>query len=197
MRKSLALVSVLLAVSTFAGVPPGVQRVLANAVDGERAAAARYEAYAAQADTDGYAGVACLFRAQAKAERIHLQRFVALMNERGIAVPAEAAPKMNVDATDRNLQNAISAEQTERDSTYLYAVSACNDARDEKVAKVFDITRDSETEHANLCAGALRNMNGLKDAKPFYVCPLCGYTTDVRLSMCPSCARSGVLDRID
>lgn len=197
MRKSLALVTVLLAVSAFAGAPPGVQRVLSNAVNGERTAAARYEAYAAQADTEGYAGVACLFRAQAKAERIHLQRFVALMNERGIPVPPEATPKINVEATDRNLQNAISAEQAERDSTYLYAISTCNDARDEKVAKVFDVTRDSETEHANLCAGALRNMNGLKEAKAFYVCPICGYTTDVRLSMCPSCARSGSLDRID
>jgi rubrerythrin len=196
MRKSLPLL-VILTVSAFAGSPLSVQRVLTNAVNGERLAAARYDAFAERAAADGYAGVANLFRAEARAERIHLQRFVMLMDERGLPVPPEMTPKVDVDGTDRNLQTAISSEQAERDSTYLYAINTCNEAREEKVAKIFDITRDAETEHANLCASALRRLDSYKDAKTFFVCPVCGYTTDVRLSACPACARTGSLDRID
>ena len=195
MRKSPLLI-LLVAAGALAAVSMSVQRVLTNAIDGERLAAARYEAFAAQAQTDGYSGVASLFRAQAKAERIHLHRFVAAMEERGLPVPPESTPKIEVASTERNLQAAISAEQAERDSTYLYAINTCNDARDPAIAKLFDMTRDAETEHANLCADALRTLRSMTANKAFYVCPACGYTTDVHLRACPSCSRIGALDRI-
>jgi rubrerythrin len=196
MRKSLFLL-VILTVSAYAGSPLSVQRVLTNAVNGERLAAARYDAFAERAEADGYAGIAALFRAEARAEKIHIGRFVMLMDERGMPVPPDVPAKVEVESTDRNLQTSIASEQAERDSTYLYAVNVCNEAREEQVAKIFDVTRDAETEHANLCAGALRKLDSYKVAKAFYLCPVCGYTTDVRLSKCPSCARPGTLDRIE
>ena len=75
----------LLAVTaTLFATPFPVQKVLTNAVNNERAAVARYEAFAAKADEEGYLGVASLFRACAKAERIHLQRFLGLMTARDV-----------------------------------------------------------------------------------------------------------------
>ncbi len=77
-------------------------------------------------------------------------------------------------------------EQGERDSTYLYAINACNEAKDAVASKVFDTTRDAEVEHANLAA-ALRNMESMRTAREYYVCEHCGYTTEVKLPLCPSC----------
>lgn len=196
MRKSLPLLILLVAVSAVAA-SLSLQRLLSDAVKGERLAATRYDAFATQADTEGYAGVACLFRAQAKAERIHEARFIKLMTDRSMPVPTDATPPVNVLSTQRNLEVAISAEQAERDGTYLYAISACNDCNDVAAAKVFDTTRDTETEHANLCANALKTMSSMKNRQAFYVCPICGYTTDVRLPFCPSCQRKEALERVN
>jgi len=39
---------------------------------------------------------------------------------------------------------------------------------------VFDETRDVETEHGNLGAGAVRDLAGMKAPKEYYVCSRCG-----------------------
>ena len=33
----------------------------------------------------------------------------------------------------------------------------------------------------------MRHLDALKDAKTFFVCNVCGYTTEVKLPLCPSC----------
>ena len=66
------------------------------------------------------------------------------------------------------------------------AVTAC-EPWDAGAAKVFETTRDSEVEHLNLFADAMRHLDALKDAKTFFVCNVCGYTTEVKLPLCPSC----------
>jgi rubrerythrin len=183
----LALLFPLITLAAEPRTPFGVQRILTNAVAGERQAIARYDAYAAKADDEGYLGAAALFRACAKAEAIHLRRFTALMIERNLAVPPEATVKVDVGSTGQNLENAFSAETAERDSVYLYAIRVANDDHDEAVAKTFDETRDVEVEHANLFSDALRNLADMKAPHEYYVCDRCGYTTNVPLSLCPSC----------
>src|SRR5690348_13862109 len=128
----------------------GAQRVLTNAIVGERAAIARYDAFALRAEADGYLGAADLFRATAKAERVHLARISALMDDRGLALPPETTTLPRVGATAANLQTAVSAERTERDDTYLDAYKTASEAHDDEVATLFDQTRDAEVEHANL-----------------------------------------------
>lgn len=167
--------------------PFSVQRALTNAIIGERLAVARYEAFAQKADDEGYLGAAALFRAAAKAEGVHLRRFTALMQERNLPVPAETALKIEPGSTRENLQTAIAAEQGERDGAYLHAIQAANEDNDPAVAKVFDETRDAEVEHANLCAEAARNLGDMKAPHEYFVCDRCGYTTNVRLPLCPSC----------
>jgi rubrerythrin len=161
----LAAVAALFAIPT----PFPVQKAPTNAVNNERAAVARYEAFAAKAEDEGYLGAASLFRACAKAERVHLQRFVGLMTARDFAPPSEAAPKIAVGSTRENLQTAILLEQGERDSVYLYAINVCNEAKDEVASHVFDITRDAEVEHANLEAAAMRNLESMRHPREYYV----------------------------
>jgi len=182
-----AILFPLIALAAETHAPFDIQRILNNAVLGERQAIARYDAYAAKADDEGYPGAASLFRACAKAEATHLRRFTALMIERDLAVPPETPVKPDVESTRDNLQNAFAAETAERDATYLYAIRVANDDHDEAVAKTFDETRDVEVEHANLCSDALRNMADMKAPHEYYVCEKCGYTTNVRLPLCPSC----------
>jgi rubrerythrin len=190
MKRAVLVLAVLFPVIAFAAegrAPFGIQRILNNAVLGERQAIARYGAFAAKADEEGYAGAASLFRACAKAESIHLRRFTALMVERNLAVPPETPVKVDVGSTRDNLQSAFAAETAERDSVYLYAIRTANDDHDAAVAKTFDETRDVEVEHANLCSDALRNLADMKAPHEYYVCERCGYTTNVPLSLCPSC----------
>ena len=165
----------------------GVQRVLTNAVVNERAAIARYTAFAAKADAEGYVGAGDLFRAEASAETIHLARFTALMNERGIPLPPETTKPVIVGTTAANLNAAVSAELAERDDIYLDAYKTALGSKDDEIATVFDQTRDAEVEHANLCQAAARNLEQMKEPKTYAVCPICGYTTDSKFPFCPSC----------
>jgi len=108
---------------------PFVRKALTSAVYGEKAAATRYDAFAVKADQEGYPGAAALFRACAKAERIHLARFEAAMRSRGVEPSNETATAPSVGSTRDNLRAAASAEQTERDFTYKEACDTCTTAR--------------------------------------------------------------------
>lgn len=168
----------------------GVQRVLTNAIVNERAAVARYNAFAEKADAEGYIGAGDLFRAAARAETIHLSRFTAVMNSRGLELPPETTRPVVVGSTSANLQAAVSAELGERDDIYLDAYKAASNAADTEIAQVFDETRDVEVEHANLCQAAARNLEKMKEPHAYSVCTICGYTTDVRFPVCPLCRHS-------
>lgn len=190
MKPKLLLILSLLSLTLLAAaqrISPSVQRALINAISGERAAIARYDAFATKADAEGYPGAGDLFRAMAKAERIHLGRFTAVAYDRGLTLPPEADKEPSVGSTSSNLQSAISGELAERDKIYLDAYNAASSAGDTDVTMMFDQTRDAETEHANLCQAAVRNLDDMKQPKTYSVCPLCGYTTDVKLPMCPLC----------
>jgi rubrerythrin len=165
----------------------GVERTLASALQNERQAALRYEAFMAQAEQEGYPGAANLFRACAKAERIHARRFKAALEQYGAAVPAEPAYTPSVGDTRSNLRAAMSGEQSERDSTYREANEVAKAGRNPDVARLFEVTRDTETEHANLLASAASSLEELKQPKAYWLCEDCGFTTDVRLPLCPSC----------
>ena len=184
MKRALFVI-LLLAVTT--PLPREVRDVLQGSLIRERETVARYEAFARKADEEGYRGAAALFRAQAQAERTHAQRFTALLRANDIPVPPEETYTPNVGTTDDNLSTAAAAERAERDGDYRDAVETCKLHGREDIAKVFDQTRDSEVEHANLCNAAARNLDSMKQPKTFYVCGKCGYTTDVNLPFCPAC----------
>jgi len=188
-RKALFVLALLSLTLVGAGqkTSSGVQRALTNAVINEQAGIARYNAFAEKAQEEGYFGVADLFRATAKAETIHLSRFTAMMNTRGIELPPDTARPVVVGTTSANLQTAIAAENGERDGSYRDGYNVASEAGDTEIAKVFDQTRDVETEHANLEQAALRNLDPMKQPHTYKVCEICGYTTDVNSFTCPLC----------
>ena len=190
-RTLIVVVLSAIAVGTIAAMNPlprEVREVLQRALANEREAVARYEVFARKSEEEGYLGAAALFRAQARAERTHEERFAALLQAHGVTLPDEGTHTPVVGSTAENLRTAASAEKSERDGSYREAVETCNLLGAAEIAKVFDQTRDSEVEHANLCTTAARNLDSMKDAKTFYVCGKCGYTTDVKLPYCPACS---------
>ena len=176
-----------------APLPRELRDAVERAIAGEREAIARYESFAAKAETDGYPGAAALFRAQARAESVHLKRFTRVLASRGLDVPDSKPAAPTAGDTADNLRAASAAERSERDGIYQEALAACRLHRAEEVAKIFDQTRDTEVEHANLCDTAVRQLAAFKSEKTFYVCTHCGYTTDVRLGMCALCRGREVL----
>lgn len=182
----LALVSLPLA-GAPKSISAAVRQVVEKAINNEVEAAAKYEACAAKAREEGYPGAAALFKAAAAGERTHATRFEKLLSSRGVefarATPAEPATA----ATHDNLRSAANEETAERDGMYKDAIATCKGAGDAEAAAVFDNTRDSEVEHANLFGNAARQLESLRKANAVYYCDLCGYTTDIRLPMCPVC----------
>lgn len=199
-RALFALLVLCIAVGTTAAVkslPFQVRDVIENALANEREAIARYDAFAAKAVEEGYLGAASLFRAQAKAERAHAKRFASLLTEHGAAVPPEPSLNPKVGSTIDNLHAAVSAETSENDGIYRKAIETCKDLGATDVAKIFDQTRDTEVEHANLCKTAARNLESMKEPKTFYVCNKCGYTLDVKLPFCPACQHKHAPDAVE
>jgi rubrerythrin len=200
MKRRITVTMVLfMAVGAFAAtgtLTREVRSVVERALAGEREAVARYEAFAAKAAEEGYPGAAALFRAQAKAESTHAERFAAMLRDAGVPVPVADPPQPKVWSTSENLHAAAVSETEERDGIYKEAIETCRSHGASDAAKVFDQTRDSEVEHSNLCAAAGRDMNGMKQEKAYYVCGHCGYTTDVKLPFCPSCQKREALDVI-
>lgn len=193
MKRSWSLsIAILLAILTASvasaqNVTFQVRHMLDRAYQTEMETAAKYDLFAQKADDEGYPGAANLFRAAARAERIHATRLEKAMKDRGIPVPqiAEGTPK--IDGTADNLRSSASHELSERDVMYKDALAAAKEARDDALFKVFDQTRDAEVEHANLMSAAARQMNALKEDKPYYVCDECGYTSDIELPLCALC----------
>ena len=177
-------------------LPGDIRNMLERALAGEHEAAARYEAFAAKADEEGYPGAAALFRAQARAEATHAKRFTAAMKEAGIDVPDADPPKPTIYSTPDNLRAAAAAEASERDGMYREAAEACRRSSLDNLAKLFEQARDSETEHANLCNTASRQLDALKQPRTYFVCDGCGYTTDVKLGFCPVCRRREPLEGV-
>jgi rubrerythrin len=201
MRRTIfTLLCLLIATTAFSAdkiMTAGVRSVLAKALANEREAVIRYEEFAAKAADEGYIGAAALFRAEARAEKIHAQRFAAALKERGIPVPPESSSyKPSVGSTLDNLRTAAVAENAERDGIYREAIDTCRRDGDTEMAKLFDETRDVEVEHANLSAAAARNPESMKQPKTYYVCRRCGYTTDIDLARCPDCQHDYGLERM-
>lgn len=191
-RLFLIVLCVFFAASTAAAgqLSSDTRYAIDKAVGNELEAVARYDAYAAKATEEGYLGAAALFRACARAEKIHASRFAALIGE---PLPADRKYNIAVRSTSDNLRASIAAETAERDGVYKEAINTAKRHGEENVAKVFDQTRDAETEHANLQAAAMQDLGSMKAMKEYYVCEECGYTMEISMSRCPSCQHNAHL----
>jgi rubrerythrin len=152
------------------------QENLAGAFAGESQANRKYLAFAAQADKDGLAQIAKLFRAAAAAETIHAHAHLRAMG--GIKTTAE------------NLEAAVSGETFEYKEMYPpYFEQAKGDGS--KAAEIsFRNAMAVEEVHAGMYAQALESAKAGKDlpAKKVLVCDICGNTVyDSAPEKCPIC----------
>jgi rubrerythrin len=159
------------------------------AFNGESNAHARYLAFAAQADREGYGQVASLFRAAARAEEIHATNHAAVIKEMG-AIPQSTIDAPEVKSTRENLGAAIKGETYERDTMYPEFLKQARADHNKAAIKSLNFAKTAEEEHAKLYTAELADLDRLKDSKAetFFVCPKCGFTTrEPNFSKCPSC----------
>ncbi len=160
---------------------------LQAAFNGESNAHAKYLAYAEKADEEGYGAVASLFRAAARAEEIHAGNHAEVIRKLG-AEPKAEIELPEIKTTAENLKAAIEGESYERDTMYPEFIAAAKAERNKDALKSFNYAKTAEAEHATLYSQALEELDSWTEARDFYVCSVCGYTTtDLDFEKCISC----------
>lgn len=161
---------------------------LQAAYAGESNAQARYEAFAKKADEEGYASVASLFRAAAKAEGVHIKAFGEQIKKLGGEPKADVA-KPEVKSTKENLEAAIKGETHEAEKMYPEFGQVAASEKQLEAIKGFGLAQDAEAVHAKLYKAALENLEKLKggDKADYFVCQVCGNIEKQAPDKCPIC----------
>jgi rubrerythrin len=170
-----------------------VQNLL-TAFEGESNAHAKYTAFAVKADTDGFKGAASLFRAAARAEQIHAANHARVIKQLGGNATCVIHP-VEVKTTLENLKTALNGEKYEVDTMYPGFLEEATERKNTAAIRTFHGALEAEKTHARLYAEAIALLvAGTKDswigeARDFYVCPVCGYTseTEEEHERCPVC----------
>jgi rubrerythrin len=159
------------------------------AFNGESNAKARYEAFAAKADEEGYKSVSTLFRAAAKSEGIHAAKHEAAILKGGGQAKATMEPVV-VKSTKENLEAALKGEIAEKDAMYPAMIKKAEADKNIPALYSFKGALAAEKMHAQYFQMALKELDSWKPAgKEFLVCVICGYTTlNLKIGKCPVCA---------
>ena len=119
---------------------------LESAFAGESQANRKYTAFAREADKEGYAGVAKLFRAAAAAETVHALNHLRVLGQIG--------------TTDENLKAAIEGETYEHTSMYPGFIDEAQTEDNQQAVGSFTIANAVEKIHAELYKKALADKSG-------------------------------------
>jgi len=152
-------------------------------------AKARYEAYAAKAEAEGYLGVASMFKAVALSESIHASKCAKAIEALGGVAKSELKTP-EVKSTRENLKEAMNGENHK--SKMMYAAFLKKAEADKNMQAVYGFkgAMAAEKDHVRMYAKALANMKGWKVKQKFLVCQTCGYTTmDMKIKVCPVCSQ--------
>jgi len=153
---------------------PTTDENLQTAFAGESQANRKYSAFAQKAERDGYANVAKLFRATARAETLHAQGHLKAMNA--------------INSTAENLESAISGETYEFTQMYppMYEQAL---AEGHKAKTMFKWAMEAEKVHADLYSKALEAVKAGDDLDvEIYLCPTCGHIEFGKpVGNCPIC----------
>jgi rubrerythrin len=161
------------------------EKNLEEAFAGESQANRKYLAFAKQADKEGYPQVARLFRAAAEAETVHAHAHLKALG--------------GINGTVENLKTAISGETHEFKSMYPGMIEDAKKEGNKAAEKSFVYANQVEEVHAGLYKKALENIDKPSDVDRYYVCPVCGYTSENEApDSCPICgAKKKAFIRID
>lgn len=151
---------------------------LKEAFAGESQANRKYLAFAAKADQEGFPQVARLFRAAAEAETVHALNHLRALNAIG--------------STKENLQEAIAGETHEFKKMYPEMIDAAKAEGQKGAERSFHYANSVEKVHAELYQKLLDHLGKTQEIYPYYVCPICGYTTEKQApENCPICGAKG------
>jgi len=158
------------------------------AFNGEFNANARYLAFAKKAAEEGYAPVAALFRAAARAEQVHFEHHAAVIVSLGGKAKADIE-KPDVKSTRENVEAALQGETYEYAKMYPGFLAQAQTDRIKDAVNSFQHASEAEAVHAGLFAGVLKDMEAWKSGpRTFYVCPTCGNILEARpAAFCPIC----------
>ena len=146
---------------------------LLEAFAGESQANRKYLAFAKQAEKEGHAQVAKLFRAAAEAETVHAHAHLRALG--------------HVKDTTENLKDAIAGETHEFKTMYPAMIEEAKEEGNKTAERSFAYANEVEEVHANLYQKALDNLDSLEEVD-YYVCSVCGYTCENEPpEKCPVC----------
>lgn len=151
---------------------------LKEAFAGESQANRKYLAFAKQADKEGYAQAAKLFRAAAEAETIHAHSHLRALD--------------GVKSTRENLQEAIAGETHEFTSMYPAMIAAAEAEGAQQALRSFRFANEVEKVHAGLYGKALATLDNKGETFDYFVCPVCGHTVEKEApDTCVVCGAKG------
>jgi rubrerythrin len=140
------------------------QQNLQDAFAGESQANRKYLAFALAADKEGYPQAAKLFRAAAEAETVHAHNHLKALK--------------GIRSTRENLQEAIAGETDEFRKMYPDMLKAAKAEGNSEAERSFHYANEVEKIHARLYQKLLDNSGAGKETYSYYVCPVCGYTSE-------------------
>ncbi len=157
---------------------------LQDAFAGESQANRKYLAFAKQAEKDGYAQVAKLFRAAAAAETVHAHSHLKQLG--------------GIKTTKENLEAAVGGEAFEFKEMYPEMIKEAEEEGHKGALRSFNFANEVEEVHHDLYQKALDNL-GSNEETDYYVCDICGYTAEGSApDECPVCkAKAKAFRKID
>jgi rubrerythrin len=153
---------------------------LMEAFAGESQANRRYLAFAKKADDEGHPQVARMFRAAAAAETVHAHNHLRAAG--------------GIHDTGENLKEAIAGETHEFKNMYPEMIAAAQAEGNKAAERSFRFANEVEKIHARLYQGLLDDLGSKQPEFPYYVCPVCGFTSErAAPATCPVCGAKGEL----
>lgn len=149
----------------------GPQQTIDNlnaAIQGEANASHRYTLFARRADQEGYAQVAKLFRAAARAESIHRRNHEKVLRELGSEPKPPKLEDVKVGTTRENLEVPVKGEKNEQEEMYPAMVEQARRDNVPDAVTSFTYALNTEREHARLFRDALAQL-GHNPAVDYYV----------------------------
>jgi rubrerythrin len=139
-------------------------------------------------------GAASLFRAAARSEQIHAANHARVVKQLGGEATCTIRA-VEVRTTLENLNAALDGEQHEIDTMYPGFLEEATAGKNTIAIRTFTGALEAEKAHARLYGEAIALLVGgqkdswIDEARDFYVCPVCGYTseTEEEHERCPVC----------
>jgi rubrerythrin len=153
---------------------------LQAAFAGESQANRMYLAFARQAETDGFPGIAKLFRATAEAETVHALTHFRVMGK--------------INKTEENLKAAIEGERYECQEMYPEFVAGAEGEGNKGAVATFKNALAVEEIHHGFYTEALNALKAGGDipVTRIHICPVCGNTVKGDApDNCPICGVPG------